>query len=219
MNVNRINITAHAGCMGTEMDSLESLEAGIKYGAHILEIDLNIDGKGELVLCHDKPRLDKSYINLIKVLEFIVENKEVSLNIDIKDVSIIFKLNKAICDFNLEARTYYTGLNYFQILYNKEVLFGQNYFINLEPPKLKLSEINNKTYLSELAEELMSTGIIGINIYYKLATSELIEVCREKGLLSSIWTVDEEEDMKIFISKSVNSITTKNVEILKRLTI
>jgi glycerophosphoryl diester phosphodiesterase len=49
----RINITAHAGCMGIEMDSLEAVEAGIKYGADIIEIDLNIDENQTLVLCHD----------------------------------------------------------------------------------------------------------------------------------------------------------------------
>ena len=182
-----IKITAHAGCMGTDMDSIESLEVGIKYGAHILEI--------------------------------MEANKEVMLNIDIKDVAVIPKLNKLIYDYNLKERTYYTGINYFQLLKNEELLIGQNYFVNLEPPKLQLTEINNKAYLLDLIQELQRLGIMGINIYYKLATKELIEVCREKGLLSSVWTVDEEEDMKTFIGRKVNSITTKNVEALKRLII
>ena len=219
MNINKINITAHAGCMGTDMDTIDSLNTGIRYGADILEIDLNLDNSGELVLCHDKPRIEKNYEEFNNVLEIMETNKEVILNIDIKDVAAIDKLNKVICGCNLKERIYYTGINYFQILDNIELLAGQNYFVNLEPPKLKLSEINNREYLSELAEELLEQGVMGINIYYKLATEELIEVCREKGLLSSVWTVEEEKDMKILINRKVNSITTKNVDVLKRLII
>lgn len=217
INENKINITAHAGCMGTKMDSLEAVVEGIKYGADIIEIDLNIDKNGNLVLCHDKPKEFEDYLRLEEVLKIIKIEETVLLNLDIKDTKVLAKLNNTILDFGLEDRVFFTGLDYQSLIDNMEILKGTNYFINLGVPKLNITELSSKEYLVGLLDELESLDILGININYRLVTPELINVCKERKMMSSVWTIDDNENMKRMIALEVNSITTKRVDVLKNL--
>ncbi|AGK99327.1 glycerophosphodiester phosphodiesterase [Clostridium pasteurianum] len=217
INENKINITAHAGCMGTEMDSIEAVEEGIKYGADIIEIDLNIDSNGNLVLCHDKPKEFEKYLRLEEVLEIIKREEAVLLNIDVKDAKVLDKLNSIILDFSAENKVFFTGLDYKCIIDNKKILEGTNYFINLGIPKLNITRLRDKEYLVGLLDELESLNIMGININYRFVTSELINACKERKMMSSVWTVDDNENMKRMIALEVNSITTKRVDVLKNL--
>lgn len=212
---NRVNITAHAGCMGTRMDSLKSIEAGIKYGADILEIDLNIDEIGNLIICHDEPKPQNEYVRFYEMLEIIKKKQDTLLNIDIKDVKVLKQLKSVISDYGVGDRVFFTGLNFLQIMDHKEELKGSNYFINLEPPKLNISKLNNKEYLRELMNELLQLKIMGININYRFVTEEMVKVCNENSILSSVWTVDDVEEMKRMININVSSITTKQVDLLK----
>ena len=52
----KVMYTAHTGCMGTKANSIQSIEAGYKNGASIVEFDLNYDKNGEPVLSHDEPK-------------------------------------------------------------------------------------------------------------------------------------------------------------------
>ncbi|WP_234117572.1 glycerophosphodiester phosphodiesterase [Clostridium hydrogenum] len=218
MEKNKINITAHAGCMGTEMDSLESITEGIKHQADIIEIDLNENEneEGELILSHNVPEGDVQYKKFGEVLELIKE-QNVLLNIDVKKMEVIEKANKIISDYDIESKTFFTGINFKSLIENIDKLIGKSYFINLEPPKLDISKIHTKSYLNELMMEIKSLKAIGVNIFYELASVELVEACRENGLLCSVWTVDEVSQMERMISLRVNSITTKKVDVLKNL--
>ena len=96
INECKINITAHAGCMNTNMDSIEAVKAGIKHGADIIEIDLNIDKDNNLVLSHGVPKEDVEYPKFMMVLEKIQNQKNILLNIDIKDTVMLGRLNNVI---------------------------------------------------------------------------------------------------------------------------
>ena len=48
--------TAHTGCIKTADNSLAAIEEGAKYGADIVEFDLNFLSDGTPVLSHDKPK-------------------------------------------------------------------------------------------------------------------------------------------------------------------
>lgn len=217
INENRINVTAHAGCMETKMDSIEAIEAGIKHGADIIEIDLNIDENKNLILSHDKPQIGTRYPSFEGVLEIIKKHKEVLLNIDIKDARVLGKLNRTILDYDVKDKVFFTGLNRQSIIENEEMLREIDYFINLEFSDVNITQLNNKEYLIQLISELESLNVIGININYKLATPEIISACKERRMLSSVWTVDDVEEMKRIINLDVSSITTKRVDVLKKL--
>lgn len=216
MEKNKINITAHAGCMNTEMDSLESIREGIKNQADIIEIDLNEDEEEELILSHNVPKGDVQYKKFEEALELIKE-QNVLLNIDVKKMEVIEKANEIISEYDIENKTFFTGINFKNLIENMDKLVGKSYFINLEPPKLDISKIHSKLYLNELMMEIRNLKVIGVNIFYELASVELVEACRDNGLLCSVWTVDEVSEMEKMINLKVNSITTKKVDVLKNL--
>lgn len=209
INECKINITAHAGCMNTNMDSIESVKAGIKHGADIIEIDLNIDKENNLVLSHGVPQEGVEYPEFKIVLEKIKNQKNVLINMDIKNTTMLGWLKNVILESKILDRIFLTGLTYNDIISNKEFLHGLNYFINLE-----ISDIKN-CELEKLIDILETLDVLGINIDYRLVTPELIFACKERKLFTSVWTVDDVYEMEKLIKLKVNCITTNKIDVLK----
>ena len=46
-------ITAHSGCEGTGIDTMESVEKALLFGADAVEIDVRMDPFGDLRISHD----------------------------------------------------------------------------------------------------------------------------------------------------------------------
>lgn len=208
INKHKINITAHAGCMNTNMNSMESVKAGIKYGADIIEIDLNIDKDNNLILSHGKPKEDFEYVKFKEILKIIKSQKNILLNLDIKNTIILRFMKNLLLEYELLDRVFLTGLTYNDIIKNKEFLQGLNYFINLEV-------LDKNIEFEKLMDRLEELNVLGINIAYNLATPELISVFKERKFLISVWTVDDSYNMDKLIRFKVNSITTNRVDILK----
>lgn len=47
-------VTAHSGCMGTKMNSIEYLEKATKSGVDIIEVDISITKDRTPILYHDE---------------------------------------------------------------------------------------------------------------------------------------------------------------------
>ena len=47
-------ITAHSGCEETEIDSMESIELALEYGADAIEVDVRVDQNKELRISQDE---------------------------------------------------------------------------------------------------------------------------------------------------------------------
>lgn len=209
IDVNKINVTAHAGCMNTAMDSIESIEAGIKYGADIIEVDLNIDKNKNLVLSHDLPEEDIEYVQFYMVLEIMKKHKNVLLNIDVKSTAVLSRLKDMISRYKLSDSVFLTGLTFNDIAENKEELKGIHYLVNLEDSDIK------SIHAERLMDKLKEMNAEGININHELVTSEFAAVCKEGKIILSVWTIDNVEYMDRAISLGVNSITTRNIDLLR----
>ena len=51
-------ITAHSGCEGTGIDTMESIEKALEFGADAIEIDVRMDPFGDLRISHDPLSLE-----------------------------------------------------------------------------------------------------------------------------------------------------------------
>lgn len=209
IDYSKINITAHAGCMDTRMDSIESLEAAVKYGADIIEVDLNIDKNKNLVLSHDLPEEGIDYIQFYMVLEIMKKHRNILLNIDVKNSDVLSKLNNMISRNKLSESIFLTGLTFNDIEENREELKGIHYLVNLEDSDIK--NINGERLIHKLRE----MNAEGININYELLTYELAALCKEERIILSVWTIDNIIDMDKAISLGVNSITTRRIDLLR----
>lgn len=216
MENHKISITAHAGCMNTKMDSIESINAGIKYQVDIIEIDLNEDENGQLVLSHNTPEKNIEYKRFETALE-LVKNEKILLNIDVKNLNTLEKANRIITNNNMRNKVFFTGITFENFIKASDKLWEKSCFINLEPPKLDTLKIHNEFYLNELMNEIKNLKALGINIFYKFASSKLVEACKANKLLCSVWTVDQIDAMHNMIGLGVDSITTKKIDTLQDL--
>lgn len=87
----KLNITAHSGCDGTPDDSLESIEAGIRYGADLVEVDIRCNKDGVLILSHDEDssREYRSHPALAAAFEMIARNGKAAVNCDVKELDTV----------------------------------------------------------------------------------------------------------------------------------
>ena len=61
MKMNKPMITAHSGCEGTGIDTMDSIEKALLFGADAVEIDIRMDPFGDLRISHDPLSL-KDYL-------------------------------------------------------------------------------------------------------------------------------------------------------------
>ncbi len=201
----RFTYTAHTGCMRTEDNSLESIEAAMNSGADIIEIDLNFNENGEPVLAHDAPKGGE--VTLDEAFERIYVKKQLKINIDIKSTAALEKVKPLAEKYGLVDRIFFTGVNDEFLDDVRSNGGGVRYYLNVdvEPERKQTPE-----YLESLVKKVKDSGAIGINFNKDNATKELVDTFRANGLLVSIWTVDSEADMYRILSYAPDNITTRN---------
>jgi glycerophosphoryl diester phosphodiesterase len=71
-----------------------------------------------------------------------------------------------------------------------------------------------KEAVEKTCKDALTAGCFGINIEYRLVSSELVETAKNKNLPILVWTVNDKTQMKRMVEMEVHSITTRNVEAL-----
>ena len=204
--------TAHTGCMGTKQNSLESMKKGVQSGANIIEFDLRANKNGDLVLSHDEPVGGE--ITLSEAFALLGSFQNTKANVDIKMTDELEKVYPLAKEYNVEDKIFYTGVNDNFVDAVKTKSPEISYFLNVKVSKLKNK---NRNYLLSLVEKVKNAGAIGINFNYKSASKELVDVFHENGLLVSIWTVDNEDNMHKILSFGPDNITTRNPDKLSKI--
>lgn len=206
----RITVTAHAGSNGTEDNTIPSIEVALNSGAEIVEFDLNADANGELRLSHNTPVGDEPTFEdgLVLVKTF----NGIFINIDVKTTKNIDKMQEIIVKHGMLDRVFYTGINEDFVADVREKSPLVQYYINCYPD---ISELDKKDYCDKMTDRVIELGGIGVNINYRGVTPQLVEACHSKGLLLSVWTVNDAEDMERFLSMGADNITTEKPTFLK----
>ncbi len=196
--------TAHTGCVGTEDNSLEAIETGAKYGAQIVEFDLNFLPDGTAVLAHDKPKGNE--VTLDEAFKKVSEFEELKVNVDAKSVENLSEVVRLAKKHGILNRIFYTGIELSDVEAVKKDSPEIPYYLNfnVEKPKKQTPE-----YLKNLVEGVKGCGAIGINFNKDNATKELVDIFHENDLLVSIWTVNKEKEMYEILHLSPDNITTK----------
>lgn len=213
MQTKKILATAHAGCMNTRNDSLESVYAGISACADIVEVDVRFVQNQIPVLSHDpfKPPQVEHLVKLEEVLHVIKTYPNVTLNLDMKEVNGAKHLFRLLHKTDMCERVFFTGLEPGFIPVIQQECTGIPYLVNYTPNVLKLKDVN---YLNELVCMVDSCKAVGINLHYRFVTQLLVEVFREANKKVYVWTVDKEKDIGGMIQLGVDSITSNRVDLL-----
>ncbi len=128
-------ITAHSGCEGTGIDTMESIKKALELNADAVEIDIRMDPFGVLRISHDPLSLEDYFKKnpLIDVFE-IVRPTSLLINFDIKEKKALYKTLDAASEFGFPTqRLIFTGCTSPELLLSEAGLAHRaQFFLNLE---------------------------------------------------------------------------------------
>lgn len=205
-------ITAHTGCEGAEDNSLEAIRLGYEKGADIVEFDLNFNSDSLPVLAHDEPT--DGVVTLEEAFICLEKYPTLKVNVDVKNTKNLKAVTELAEKYSLLDRIFYTGIEEKDVEAVKNQTPDVMYYLNVDVDKTKKTD---REYLNSLADKVESLGAVGINMNYGSCSKELVSVFRERGLLVSIWTVNNKLDMMRMLELCPDNITTRKPSDLKEI--
>ena len=212
MNPN-YKIIAHTGCMGTEMNSIESIKAGIQAKADYIELDIRFSKDGP-VLTHDSLRPDTCYLKLEDALNIIKPAANVNVALDLKEWERITEITDILKHFQMTDRAIYLGNFMDDIDLIRTFGGGVPCFPNLYPEQVNGK---NKEDLNKLAENIRFSDAAAVGIDYTAASKLLSDILHENNILLSVWTVDDLPSIEKMLSYNVDFITSNRLDLLKNI--
>ena len=198
-----VKYTAHTGCVSTPDNSLESIDAGVKFGAGIVEFDVRFHN-GDIVLSHDEPKggevtLEEAFLK-VKGFDGLM------VNVDVKSTQELHLVQDIAQKTGVLDRIFFTGIFENDTETVKKECPLITYYLNTDVlPKSK----QTPRYLQSLVDKVKNCGAEGINFNKKNASKELVDAFHNAGLKVSIWTVSKEPEMYKILSLCPDNITTR----------
>ncbi|WMJ90252.1 glycerophosphodiester phosphodiesterase [Anaerocolumna sp. MB42-C2] len=210
-------ITAHSGCDQTKDNSLEFLKYALNTKADCLEVDVQKNEKGILVLSHDEadnnaPLLEAAFLML-------KEYPDKKINCDLKQRELELEIYKLAEKTGVNKQLIYSGNVDLELIKKGNSRLPQvDIFLNIEillPEIEELCASNNTELLDQglkrAAMESLNYEIKCINMDYRLCTESFLVFLKENGILCSAWTVNEESILNRFLDYNIYNITTRTV--------
>lgn len=225
-------IFAHRGASGyAPENTLEAFRLAMEQGADGMELDVHLTKDGEVVVIHDETldRTSNGHGNVrdytleeLKKFSFhnhmekyqgvqiptlkealnLVKNSRIKVNIELKTgiywyEGIEEKTMDIVKTIGMEDRVIYSSFNHYSI----QKVLEQNsdaetaYLFSDVP-------LNMEKYAKD-------TGVKGLHpAVYHLKMADFLETYMKSGLKVRVWTVNNKEDMKMFIDAGVDAIIT-----------
>ena len=216
MKENRTLITAHSGADSTPENSIEFVKYALTIGADVLEIDVRMGEKNNLVTSHDQAGNDA--LMLQEVFETIKPVSSARINCDLKEYGLeeaVFCLART-CGLQ-EERLIYSGSvkpvkkeqpcswREAEIYWNVEECLPGVYECSEGEEKERITE----QMTEELVEACESFGISVVNINEKFLKAAIVEQMYQNGIGISAWTVNEENRIMGLLDLGVCNITSR----------
>lgn len=206
-----MKIIAHTGCMGTKMNSRESILAGIQEQADYIEVDVRFLGD-RAVLTHDRPELGNEYLSLEEAVRLVRDAEPVRLALDLKEWDRIGEVAALLEQYDMLGRSVYLG-NFMEDM-DAMMRWGKGVacFPNVYPEQAAgLDEDGRKA----LAERVKRLGARAVGMNYRAVTPELIQALHEQGIMLSAWTVELETDMRRLMAWGADFITSDRPDLVR----
>lgn len=204
-------VTAHMGCMGTEMNTLGSLQTALDSGAQTVEFDVRFLADGTPVLGHDEGDKSAASDTIADALAMVAARPGITVNLDLKEFSPLERLQEVVEQAGMMGRVFYTGVDADHIAAVRAATPEIPCYLNASFNVLNRRSVS---HLEDLVQLCLDSGAIGINCSYQNNSEQLVRLCHENGLLLSVWTVDNEDDMDIQLDLAPDNITTRRPDIL-----
>ena len=183
-------ITAHTGCEGTPWNSVEHIEAALASGAEVVEIDIQNDGE-RLYLSHDALEDSSGRPELKTCFEMVRPYKNVLINCDVKHFGLVKPVIELAERMSVADRIHFTGqVSNEDAQFLKESGAIAGWWNSIFPSADNYARVRE-------------------GVEYHMVTPELLEYVRRNGYNFTVWTADEDEDLKRLMGLGLVNITTK----------
>ena len=128
--MNKTMITAHSGCEGTGIDTMDSIEKALEIGADAIEIDVRLDPFGNLRISHDPLSLEGYLMkNMLEEVFRRISPTSMMINFDLKEPKALYETLQAAQSFGFPSeRMILTGCTTPDRLLDDRKLSGQAAF-------------------------------------------------------------------------------------------
>lgn len=197
-------ITAHAGCLETRPNSLESLDAARDAGCPWAEVDVRLAPGGRLVLAHD-PEGVSGALSLEAAWDRASE-WGLGLNLDVKEAAVL----EALARFLAQTATVNAVITGCREAWASEV----RSLMPWVPVQLNVHEgpapgEPEASWAQRLVRWCRVAGTSGLNADVRVVTPALVDAARRSLVPLYVWTVDEGDDIARLASWGVTGLTTR----------
>jgi len=221
-------LIAHRGNSSVALEnSLEAVHAALALPADMIELDIRRSRDNVLYIMHDKTtaRTAGNDIDIERSLSGEIEKVRLKNGEPVPTLTDVIKVIAGKSGLNLELKSDGAGLPTAEFLassdYKGYVLvssFNEDEVLSVRRmmPRLPVSLIFD-VFAANDAPSYKERGYNIISLRKTTANERLIASCHEQGIQVYVWTVDEEDEMKKFISRGVDGIYSNKPAMLKKL--
>ena len=206
-------VTAHAGCLGTRKNTLESFKAALAFPVDYLEADVRFTPASDAYLSHDPLPLplQRDAMQLKELLKLVAPHKRVRLNLDMKEYSGVGRMASLIKRSGMSSRVLLTGVVLGAVPQVRDSGAGLPYLLNAHP---NVWQRLTAAGAAALVRTIQACGARGLNVYHPFITRRLASALSTAGLSVSVWTVDGEPEMRRILGLPADNITTNRIDTL-----
>ncbi|GAK59857.1 glycerophosphoryl diester phosphodiesterase [Candidatus Vecturithrix granuli] len=228
-------ITAHAGCMNTRLNSLESVLAGINAGADIVEVDVNVTKDRVAILFHDRyislasqqriALVDLTFqelqaitniVSLEEALDIAMQSG-ITFNLDLKTFACVAPMAKVVKSRNMADQVLISGCDKENAARVKQLCPEFQILLNADQGVAACDQEQYERYIRQTCRDAIAAACCGINIDYKDCREAFLAYARLRCLPVLLYTIDDLAEMERFLRLGVHSITTNDVHALRSL--
>lgn len=228
----RPQVWAHRGASGyCPENTLPAFLKAHELGADGIELDVQMSSDGELVVCHDE-KVDRTSsgsgwikdmtLAELRSLDFsggraefagvtiptmrevfeLIATTDMIINVELKTGIVFYtdmaeKLLQLAAECDCEDRVLYSSFNHYTITHMREL-----------NPDAKLGFLYADGTIG-MPDYAVRYGVQALHpALYNIQFPGFIKECKRKGLAVNVWTVNEEEHMKLAVSAGVDAIIT-----------
>ena len=139
------------------------------------------------------------------------------MNLDLKSAGAADSVIDTIKQQNMIKEILFSGCRRDEILYLREQLPNVRVLLNIDDHELDLSGDTYTDAVAQFVYLASELGCCGLNINYRYCRPELISYARTRSLPLMVWTIDDEKEMRRFLSLGVYSITTNRIDLFHKI--
>lgn len=221
-------VIAHRGDSSTALEnSLASIRSALSLPADMIEVDIRMSRDNGLYVMHDKTteRTAEENIDIERSTSETIDRIRLKNGEPIPSLADVLELVDGTCGLNFEIKSAGAGAaTARQILssgYRGYVLVSsfkedEVFAARRVLPGLPISSIFNDFAVRDVSD-YKARGYSLISLRKKTVNKRLVDACHDQEIPVYVWTVDEEEEMKIYLGWGVDGIYTNKPGVLRRL--